>query len=98
MYGSGENDTSTGRMYSMFPINELCAYLQVVSVQAAELCERVPLLTNHHHNMLYIVSLMPLVDRGSYLRCLLSYTFLSALIPTPPDIGNFLEVKVGTVY
>jgi len=45
--------------------------------------------------MLYIVSLMPLVDRGRYLRCLLSYVFLCDLIPSPPDIGSFLEIKVG---
>jgi len=65
-------------------------------LQVAELCERVTLLTKHHHNMLYIVSLMPLIDRGCYLRCVLSYVFLMELIPTPPDIGSCLEIKVGT--
>jgi len=63
-------------------------------VQVAELCERFPLLTKHHHNMLYIVSLMPLVERGCYVRCVVSYVFLTKLIETPPDIGSFLDIKV----
>ena len=45
--------------------------------------------------MLYMVSLMPLVERGRYLRCVLSYVFLSELISDSPDIGSFLEIKVG---
>jgi len=45
--------------------------------------------------MLYVVSLMPLVERGRYLRCVLSYVFLSELISALPDIGSFLEIKVG---
>jgi len=69
----------------------------MMRAQVAELCERAALLTKHHHNMLYIVSLMPLVERGRYLRCVLSYVFLTQLIETPPDIGSFLEIKVGTV-
>jgi len=77
---------------------EMCILsLLLLCVQVAELCERIPLLTTHHHNMLYIVSLMPLVERGCYLRCVLSYVFLSALVQTPPDIGSFLEIKVGTI-
>jgi len=64
--------------------------------QVVELCERVALLTRHHHNMLFIVSLMPLVERGCYLRCVLSYVFLTQLIQPPPDIGSFLEIKVST--
>jgi len=69
----------------------------MMSAQVAELCERVPLLTKHHHNMLYIVSLMPLVERGCYLRCVLSYVFLTHLVETPPNFGSFLEIKVSTM-
>ena len=64
--------------------------------QVGELVERVPRLTTHHHNLLYIVSLMPLVQRGCYVRCVLSYVFLSQLIQSPPDIGSFLKIKVST--
>jgi len=44
--------------------------------------------------MLYTVSLIPLVERGCYLRCVLSYVFLTRLIETPPDIGSFLQIMV----
>ena len=70
---------------------------RMVCAQVAELCERVSLLTKHHHNMVYVVSLMPLVERGCYLRCVLSYVFLTQLIESPPDIGSFLEIKVSAV-
>ena len=70
----------------------------IVSGQVARLCEHVPMLSQHHHNMLYIVSLMPLGQRGTYLRCVLSYVFLRRLIQTPLNIGSFLEIKVYIIF
>jgi hypothetical protein len=48
-----------------------------------EFCERVVAISDHHHNMLYLVSLMPLVDRGTYLRRVISCLFLQKLHPSP---------------
>lgn len=59
-----------------------------------DLCDHLTYLTNDHHNMVYLVGLMPLVERGHLLKRVLSLAFMLELLPSSDAPENFLEPKV----
>jgi Coiled-coil and Nse Interacting (CANIN) domain len=62
-------------------------------VQVTKLCKTVGAITTHHHNMVYLVGLLPLVERGAYLRKVLSCVFIQQLLGCPSD--DLPETKVN---
>ncbi|XP_006816431.1 uncharacterized protein LOC100370605 [Saccoglossus kowalevskii] len=60
-----------------------------------EICQCLPLITNHHHNMVYIVQILPTnTQRGRYLKRRLSYSMLSKLLSSNNNI-NQISVKTS---
>lgn len=74
-----------------FSLNVLNVF---INLQVQDLCHHAVGITEDHHNTVYLVGLLPLVERGAHLQRVLSLVFMHKYMPQANCFDDLLEPKV----